>query len=105
MVESRYASPHRRKQVEALLASNPELHARINAENILAIREQAAPVSNGVHTQNAGVQLAQAQSQALEQEIAQHKHVLDQTVSTVVAKTRQVSCTMTSMLPDDASSR
>jgi hypothetical protein len=93
MAGSRYASPQRRKQVGALLASNPQLHARINAENILAVREQPAPASNVVCTQSAGVQLAQAQGQALEWEIAQHKHVVDQTVSTVVAKTCQVSST------------
>lgn len=91
MADSRYASPHRRKQVEALLASNPELQARKDAENILAIREQVAAVSCANHVQSTGSQLAQAQGHALDQEVEQHRRILDHTLSAAVANTRQVS--------------
>ncbi|KAL1592671.1 hypothetical protein SLS60_011087 [Paraconiothyrium brasiliense] len=90
MVDSRYASPQRKKQVEALLASNPALQAKKESDNILAIRDQVAATNDIVSMQSTGIQLAQAQGQALEQEIAQHKHILDQTVSTVIANTRQI---------------
>ncbi|KAF9739069.1 hypothetical protein PMIN02_003092 [Paraphaeosphaeria minitans] len=80
MADSRYASPQRRKQVEALLAADPELQARKTAENILALREQAA--DNHFLVQCAGAQL--------EQDVTQHMHAVDQTVSTVVAKAHQI---------------
>ncbi|KAL5392324.1 hypothetical protein DPSP01_000838 [Paraphaeosphaeria sporulosa] len=88
MVDSRYASPQRRKQVEALLAANPELRAKKNAEDILVFCEQAP--NNAVPDQSAGAQLVQAQTRALEQQITQHMHAVGQTVSTVAAKVRQI---------------
>ncbi|KAJ4351152.1 uncharacterized protein N0V89_006491 [Didymosphaeria variabile] len=84
MADSRYASPMRRKQVEALLASNPALQAKKETDNVLAIREQIAAGSAAVPFQSTGVQLAQAQGQALEQEIAQHRLVIDQTILNMI---------------------
>lgn len=93
MVDSRFAPPQRRKQVEALLAAKPELQARKDAEKIFVMRDEAAVMaaSNAVRTQGVGVQLSHAQGRVLEQEIAQHKHDVAQAVTTAVAKTHQVS--------------
>ncbi|KAJ4305624.1 hypothetical protein N0V90_001155 [Kalmusia sp. IMI 367209] len=90
MAGSRYAPAHRKAEVAAILAAKPELKAQMEAKNTLATREQIAAADKADHFQNVGVQLAQAQSEALDEEIKQHTITVAHSVSTTVVNSRQI---------------
>ena len=89
---SKYASPNRRREVAALLAANPELQAKKDAESIFATREQTNVAKQPERNPNDVLQLAQTQKEAVEQEVARHTQKVERTVSNAYIVTRQVSC-------------
>ena len=91
MAASRYANPQRREEVAALLASNPALKEKTNAENILGSREKKDNGNNAERGQNDAFRFAQAQSQAILDEVVRHTKDVERTMSTVKTAIRQVS--------------
>lgn len=86
---SQYASPKRVRDVKNILAANPELQEKMDAQKMMASREQTT--DKAPQAQSPGAQVAQVQDPAIEPEVGQYVHAVDQTVSTVVAKTCEVS--------------
>lgn len=91
MAESRFANPQRRAEVAALLASNPELKDKKDAENILSSREKIAAGNNAERDQSDAFRFAQAQSQAIQEAVVRHTKDVERTVSSVKTTVRQVS--------------
>ncbi|KAF1972501.1 hypothetical protein BU23DRAFT_599585 [Bimuria novae-zelandiae CBS 107.79] len=91
MSESRFAAPHTRRQAKSLSASNPDIKSQKDAERTIATREQidAAAAKAAERAQSDGLELAQAQTMAIQEEVAQHTSEVERTISKMNSTIRQ----------------